>query len=135
MSTPIFNLPDVSDPAMAPFWEASKRHVLVGQRCAECTHTRFPAYEICPRCWSPDQSWEEVSPEGYLWSFVVYHRALDPTKKDEVPYVVGRVVTDDGPIFNVRLDVPRDEVKVGMRLTASWDDVTDTVTLLRFTAT
>jgi uncharacterized OB-fold protein len=126
------SLPDITDAATAPFWEASKRHVLVAQRCEDCRDTRFPHLDLCPKCWSQDQGWVEIAPTGELWSFVVYHRALDPTKKDEIPYVIGRVVTDDGPIFNVRLDVPPDEAKVGMRLTATWDDVTDDVTLLRF---
>jgi hypothetical protein len=88
--------------------------------------------EICPACWSSDQRWSEISTEGELYSYVVYHRALDPSKKDEIPYVIGRVLTDDGPVFNVRLDAAPDEVKVGMRLTASWDDASDDVTLLRF---
>jgi uncharacterized OB-fold protein len=133
-SMPARRLPDTSDPTTAPFWENSARHVLVAQRCAACGDTRFPYIEICPVCWSSDQSWERISTEGELWSFVVYHRALDPAMRDEVPYVIGRVVSDDGPIFNVRLDVSPEDAAVGMRVTASWDDVTEDVTLLRFTA-
>jgi hypothetical protein len=48
-------------------------------------------------------------------------------------HVAGRVVTDDGPIFTVRPDGRRDEFSVGMRMRALWDDVTEAVTLLRFT--
>jgi uncharacterized OB-fold protein len=125
-------LPNVTDPTTAPFWEASKRQVLVAQRCTDCGDTRFPYLDLCPKCWSENQEWVEVAPTGELWTFVVYRRALDPTKNDEIPYVIGRVVTDDGPIFNVRLDIAPEEAKVGMRLTATWDDVTDDVTLLRF---
>jgi hypothetical protein len=32
----------------------------------------------------------------------------------------------------VRLDIAPEEAKVDQRVTASWDDVTDEVTLLRF---
>lgn len=126
------SLPDVTAPATAPFWEAAGRHVLVAQRCEDCGDARWPATELCPQCWSADQTWTEISPAGELYSYIVYYRALDPTKKGDIPYVVGRVLTDDGPVFNVRLDVTPNEAKVGMRLTASWDDVTDEVTLLRF---
>lgn len=126
------SLPDITLPATAPFWEAAKRHVLVAQKCGNCGDTHYPYVEICPVCWSSDQRWREISTEGELYSYVVYHRALDPSKKDEIPYVIGRVLTDDGPIFNVRLDAALGEVKVGMRLTASWDDASDDVTLLRF---
>ena len=132
MTGPTLNLPNITDPRSAPFWEASKRHVLVAQKCEDCGDIRFPPLEICPKCWSPRQAWAEIAPDGYLWSFVVYHRALDPTKADEIPYVIGRVKTDDGPVFTVRLDVAPADAQVEMRLRATWDDVTDEVTLLRF---
>lgn len=132
MSTTPTRLPDVTAPTTAPFWEAAKRHVLVAQKCEDCGDLRYPALEICPKCWSPNQVWTEISPQGTLFSFVVYHRALDSSKNNEIPYVIGRVVTDDGPIFNVRLDIAPGDAKVDQRVRASWDDVNDEVTLLRF---
>lgn len=128
------NLPDVTDPATAAFWDAAREHRLVAQSCDACGDLRYPATEICPRCWSDSQSWVPIAPTGELYSYVVYHRALDPSMKDEIPYVVGRVLTDDGVVFTVRLDLEPGEARVGMRLVASWNDVTDTVTLLRFAA-
>jgi uncharacterized protein len=128
------NLPDVTDPATAPFWEAAREHRLLAQSCDACGDLRYPATEICPRCWSDSQSWVPIAPTGELYSYVVYHRALDPSMKDEIPYVVGRVLTDDGVVFTVRLDLEPDEARVGMRLVASWNNVTDAVTLLRFAA-
>ena len=126
-------LPDVTEPLMAPFWQAAKRHVLVVQECDTCGDVRFPPLEICSTCWSTEQTWREIEPTGTLWSFVVYHRALDRSKKDEIPYSIGRVKTDAGPMFTVRLDVPREETRVGMPVVATWLDVNDDVTLLRFT--
>jgi uncharacterized OB-fold protein len=126
------NLPDIDAPLTAPFWEASRRQVLVAQRCEECGDLRFPALEICPKCWSSNQTWTEISPAGTLWSYVVYHRALDPSKKDQVPYVIGRVRSDDGPTYIVRIDVAPEDAEVNMRLKPSWDVISDEVTLLRF---
>jgi uncharacterized OB-fold protein len=128
------NLPATDLPLTAGFWEAAKRHVLTAQKCLDCGYLRYPALEICPRCWSTNQAWTEISPTGTLWSYIVYHRALDPSKKDEIPYVVGRVKTDDGPVFTVRLDIAPEDAKVDMRVTATWDDVSDEVTLVRFAA-
>jgi uncharacterized OB-fold protein len=128
------NLPDVTDPATAAFWEAAREHRLLAQSCDACGDLRYPATEICPRCWSDSQSWVPIAPTGELYSYVVYHRALDPSMKDEIPYVVGRVLTDDDVVFTVRLDLEPEEARVGMRLVASWNDVTDAVTLLRFAA-
>lgn len=128
------SLPDLKAALTAPFWAASRRHVLMAQRCDDCADVRFPPLEICPACWSSNQSWAEIAPTGTVWSFVVYHRAFDSAMEREVPYVVGRVVTDDGPVFVVRLDIAPSDAKVGMRVTAAWNDLTESVTLLRFAA-
>jgi uncharacterized OB-fold protein len=133
VSAPSRPLPDVTAPLTAPFYEAAKRHVLTVQKCNQCGQLRFPPLELCPNCWSTDQTWQEIEPTGTVWSYVVYHRALDPSKKDEIPYVVGRVKTDAGPVFTVRLDVPPGQARVGMPVVATWEDVNDEVTLLRFT--
>ena len=69
------NLPATDLPLTAGFWEASKRHVLTAQKCLDCGYLRYPALEICPRCWSADQAnrptthWRQlpqVSPVGCL---------------------------------------------------------------------
>ena len=133
MTAPSRPLPDVTEPLMAPFWQAARRHVLVVQKCDNCGDVRFPPLEICSTCWSTEQTWQEIEPTGTVWSFVVYHRALAPSMKDDVPYVIGRVKTDAGPMFTVRLDVPREDARVGMPVEATWEDVDDEVTLLRFT--
>lgn len=128
------NLPAVDDPITEGFWTASKEHVLTAQKCLECGDMRYPALELCPKCWSTNQTWEPIAPGAELYSFVVYRRALDPSTKDEIPYVVGRVKTDDGPLFTVRLEVAPEDAKVGMRLSPTWYQVNDEVTLLRFAA-
>jgi hypothetical protein len=60
--------------------------------------------------------------------------SLDPLKKGEIPYMTGRVVTDDGPLLVVGVDVQPEDAKVDTRLKATWDDVSDDVSPLRFTA-
>jgi uncharacterized OB-fold protein len=132
VSKPIPNLPDITNPLTAPFWAAAKRRELVAQRCEDCGDLRFPALEICPKCWSRRQTWTPITPAGRLWSYVVYRRALDPTKVDDVPYVIGRVRTDDGPVYTVRIDVSPEDAKVDMPVKPTWDAVNDEVTLLRF---
>jgi hypothetical protein len=73
---PAIALPDASDPLMASFWAASKRHVLMIQRCGNCGEVRFPPLPVCSRCWSADQSWVETDPAGAVYSYVVYHRGV-----------------------------------------------------------
>lgn len=130
---PEIPVPDASDPLMAGFWEASKRHVLVIQRCNSCGHVQFPPLPICSNCWSEDQSWAETDPSGTVYSYVVYHRALAAAFADQIPYAIGRVKVAAGPTFTVRLDIPLDEITVDMPVTAAFKDVTDEISLLQFT--
>lgn len=86
----------VTDPLSAPFWEAARKGRLVLQRCASCGALRWPPLVGCPECRSRDTTWDEVDPQGTIWSFVVYHRAFAAELKNEIPYTV-MVELDDGP--------------------------------------
>ena len=130
--TPARPIPDAADSLMAPFWAAARKRVLVVQTCNVCGETRFPPLPICSNCWSADQRWQEVDHTGSVWSYVVYHRALHPAFVDEVPYAIGRVQIEAGPIFTVRLDIPLSDIEVGMRVQASFYDLSDEITLLQF---
>jgi uncharacterized OB-fold protein len=66
---------------------------------------------------------------------VVVHQAI-PAFAQAVPYVVARIIideTDEAVILTSSvIDVPWEEVKVGVRVRAVFDDVTPDVTLPRF---
>ena len=81
----------------APFWEALDRGELHFQRCAECRSAWLPARSECPRCLSPEWSWERASGAGRLVSWVVYHRAYHPAFADRLPYNVAIVELEEGP--------------------------------------
>jgi len=58
---------------------------------------------------------------------------LDPAFADEVPYNVALVQLDAGPrlITNI-VGVRPEELRIGMRVVAAFEDVTPDVTLVRF---
>jgi uncharacterized OB-fold protein len=70
-----------------------------------------------------------------MQSYVVIHQAI-PAFADEVPYVVARIIIDDTNeaviLTSSLIEVPWEEVKVGMRVETVFDDVTPEVTLPRF---
>jgi len=108
-------LPDVADPLTQRFWEGLRAGVIVMQRCPACGYVRWPPAAHCPECLLVSDDWRELAPTGELWSYVVYHRALHGAFSAQVPYVVGRVVLDDGPVLTARVDAPRELVTVGAR--------------------
>ena len=120
-------------PDMVPFFEAARRHQLVVQRCGGCGVLRFPARAICSRCLSRDATWVPVAGRGTVFSFAVMHQAVHPGFAAEVPYAVVVVQLDEGPrlLSNV-VDCSVGEIRIGMPVDVTFDDVTPDVTLPKF---
>lgn len=125
-------LPDVNDPAMAPFWSALRDGKVVVQECQNCGHQRWPALPSCPDCWSAEAQWAEVEAAGTLWSYVIYHRALSRAFEDEVPYAIGMVELAGGPRITARLRVPFEAIHIGMRCQATFKQASKDVVLLEW---
>lgn len=117
----------------APFWDSAKRHALEMQRCGDCGCFRYPVAEYCPRCLSPETEWTPVSGKGTLYSFIIVHQRYDPSFADDLPYNVAIVELEEGPrlVSNI-VGIPNGDIRVGMPLTISYEDVTEEFTLPKF---
>lgn len=126
-------LPDVADPNMAPYWEAARRHELRMQRCTSCDYVRFPAAQHCPECLEENDDWVELSGRGSVWSFGVYHHLFNRAFAEDIPYNVALVQLEEGPrlVTNI-VGVENEAIEIGMPVEATFDDVTDEVTLVKF---
>ena len=131
MSEQTYNkpVPNTDDPTMAPFWQAAREQRLVAQQCTACSAWHFPALPICPACLEQSLVWRDVTPQGRVWSFAVYHRAFHPGFKDELPYAVAIVETPEGVRFTGRIVGARDGLAVGSEVKAQFVQATDAFTL------
>lgn len=125
-------LPDVDDPDLKPFWAAARESRLTAQRCRGCGLLRWPPGPVCGTCLEEDSEWVDVSTEGTVWSYAVYHRAFHPGFQADVPYVVGIVENADGLHFVGNVLGPRASIAVGSRVSAVFDAVTPEVTLVKW---
>lgn len=130
-ATPL--LPDVSTPLNAPFWSAARQHRFAMPRCAGCGELNWPPKPVCPECLRPlsPEDWTEIPGGGEIWSFVVYHRPFHPNFAQAVPYNVAFIKLDAGPIF-VSNVLGSNDLTIGQRVEACFDDVTPEVTLVKF---
>ncbi|WP_198152984.1 Zn-ribbon domain-containing OB-fold protein [Pseudofrankia sp. DC12] len=122
-------------PETAPFWEGCRRHELRIQRCCDCDRYYFYPRPYCPHCLSEDTEWLTVSGEGTLHTYVINHRPM-PGFTGEVPYVTAIVQLTEGPRLMTNLvgvEALPVNLPAGLPVTVVFDDVTDTVTLPRFT--
>ncbi len=127
-----FLAPDITADS-APYWQALKRHVLQLQQCAACAGFRFPPLPSCPKCGALGGQWVETSLHGRLCSWTEIFHPLDPRLKDEVPFVLVLVDLDAGPRVSARLvGADPQALRIGMRVTARFDDLDDELTILNF---
>jgi uncharacterized OB-fold protein len=81
----------------ALFWARAKEHRLFLPRCNACGQFWFPPSQRCAHCLSADFVWREVSGQGRIYSFVVFHRVYHPAYESDVPYAVAIIELDEGP--------------------------------------
>jgi uncharacterized OB-fold protein len=117
--------------ADAPFWQALRQREVKVQRCGSCGTHRFPATRFCANCRSDASEWVAVAPTGTLETWCVFHRPY--FEGLPVPYTVIQVKLDCGVrLFSNPSSVEANMLRIGMPMTAVFEDVTDDVTLLKF---
>ena len=121
-------------PETQPFWDSMKRHQMQVQRCQACREFYFYPRPFCPRCYSKDVAWEDVSGKATLETYVINHRAA-PRFEEDAPYVIAVVTLAEGPRMMTNLVGVEPEataLPADMALEVVYDDVTDEITLPKF---
>jgi uncharacterized protein len=71
-----------------------------------------------------------------VWGYAVYDRPYRRQLKDDVPYNVALIELDAGPNMIASVaDAAPEDLRVGARVTAVFDDLTPEATLVRFAPT
>ena len=134
MARPEYTLPiPIADAESEPFYRGAKDRKLMLVRCTGCGTWRMPGRGRCVDCWSEDWQWAEASGQGKLYSFGVMHQLYHPAFADALPYNFAVVELDEGPrIISNIIGCANDALRVDMPLIASYDDVSEETTLVRF---
>jgi uncharacterized OB-fold protein len=118
-----------------PFWDATKEHKLMFQRCRKCGTRVFYPRDICPgpNCFGVGTlEWIESSGHGRVYSYTITHNP-HPAFADDAPYAIGIVEMDEGwrMMTNI-INVDPKDIQLGMRVGVVYDDVTPEFTLPKF---
>ena len=106
------------DPADLPFWRGCAEGRFLLHRCNLCQRHYWPASR-CIEHGDEDMQWVESSGRGQLYTYTVMHKALIPSMRERVPYVVAVVQLDEGPMYHSNIvECDYTDVRVGMRLAA-----------------
>lgn len=128
------SLPEIT-PLTKPFWDATKRHELVIQRCAKCEGYQWYPRAICTLCGSRDLKWAKASGKGSIYSFVVIRQVIDnsPAFQSDIPFVLAEVELEEGPrMYAPMVGCKPEDVRIGMKVEVLFEDATDTVAIPKF---
>ena len=120
------------DPETAFFWEATARGVLEILRCQKCgTWIHYPK-PACWNCSASDLQPEPVSGRGTVYSYTVTHQDV-PGYTAPFAVVIVELEEQKGlrMVSNV-VDVPPEDVRIGMPVEVTFEKVADDVTLPMF---
>ncbi len=96
---------------------------ILGQRCPVCTKVYVPPRGSCPRCAVATEEEVQVSDQGTILTFAIV-RVPSENLDVPLPFACVHVLLDgaDVPFFSVVQGCALDEVRIGMRVGASWVD-------------
>ena len=99
------------------FWESLSKNELRVQKCAECATLRYPPNPMCSVCQCFDHTWELMSGNGEVYSYVVTHQPTNSAFIGRTPLATVIIELDEGPhlISNI-LNISPSEIKIGMRV-------------------
>jgi len=126
-------LPDITNPLLAPHWEAAARHELAIRFCTDCDAPQWPPRPNCPACRGFEFTWRVVPARGELFTYFVARKALHPSLADEVPYATGVVTLPAGIRMLGRLvGVDVEALEIGMPVMAAFVERAPGVTLVNW---
>jgi uncharacterized OB-fold protein len=111
------------------FWfEGTRAHTLLIQRCGSCGTLRHPPLPACGNCRSLEWDAVRASGRGTLYSYVVVHYPQVPSF--EYPLPIGLVELEEGTRVVANIDgVEPGDIRIGMDLHALFVDFDDELTL------
>jgi uncharacterized OB-fold protein len=110
-----------ASPEESLFYTSLKQGRLVGQRCPKCGKVYIPPRSACPADGTPTAEEVELPDTGTVTTFCIVNVPF-LGQRITPPYVSAYVLLDGADIafLHLILDIPAEEVRMGMRVKAVW---------------
>jgi uncharacterized protein len=110
-----------ASPEESLFYTSLSEGKLVGQRCPTCGKVYIPPRSACPADGTPTAEEIELPDTGTVTTFCIVNVPF-LGQRITPPYVSAYVLLDGADIafLHLILDIPADEVRMGMRVRAVW---------------
>lgn len=125
-------IPPAVLPEAEPFWAATAEGRLVLPRCNSCGTVIWYPRGICPECHSTEISYIDSPGNGVIYSFTITRHGPGEYRGADA-FVLAYVELDEGPrVMTNIVECPFEELHIGQRVTAVFDDTGGGNALLRF---
>jgi uncharacterized OB-fold protein len=110
-----------ASPEESAFYRGLAEGRLLGQRCPACHKVYIPPRSACPSDGNPTTDEVELPDKGTVTTFCIVNVPF-MGQKITPPYVSAYVLLDGADIafLHLILDIPAEEVRMGMRVEAVW---------------
>ncbi|WP_141013181.1 Zn-ribbon domain-containing OB-fold protein [Nocardioides sambongensis] len=110
-----------ASPEESAFFRGLAQGRIVGQRCPSCQKVYVPPRPACPTDGVPTVEEVELSDTGTVTTFCIVNVPF-MGQKIKPPYVSAYILLDGADIAlqHLILDIPVDEVRMGLRVKAAW---------------
>lgn len=110
-----------ASPEESAFYRGLEQGKILGQRCPTCAKVYVPPRSACPADGTPTTDEIELAETGTVTTFCVVNVPF-LGQKITPPYVSAYVLLDGADIafLHLILDIPADEVHMGLRVKAVW---------------
>ncbi len=120
-------------PWSRPFWEGTKRHELLIQKCEDCEQLIMYPKKYCTSCFSEDLGWVRASGRGKIYSFTVVQNNPPSSFLDELPFTIGIIRLEEGVnmLSNI-IASDYESLNCEMNVDVVFEDINDEITLPKF---
>lgn len=130
-------LPVITDLTRS-FWTAAKNRKLVLQKCQRCEVFNFHPKPWCIECGSRELTWTDAKPTGTVYSFTISRTvAMNfPGWEKDLPLLLCLIDLDDGARMYAQVtDCSPEDIRIGMRVTVHFEDISDEAGIPKFRPT
>jgi len=111
--------------------DGAKSHQLLLRKCGACGQFHFYPRDFCPSCFSFAVEWVKASGRGTVYSVTVCHLPQRVLKMSS-PTILHSWNSKKAPMMTNIVGCPNEDIKIGMAVEVTFDDVTPEVTLPKF---
>jgi uncharacterized OB-fold protein len=110
-----------ASPEESAFYRGLEQGKILGQRCPACQKVYVPPRSACPADGTPTTDEVELPAKGTVTTFCIVNVPF-MGQKITPPYVSAYILLDGADIafLHLILDIPAEEVRMGMRVEAVW---------------